>query len=172
MLDLSGKRSTTIHSLHQKHGHVIRVAPGELCFASPQALKDIYGANSKLTKARVYETLGFKSTFTTIDRHEYRGMKKRILPSFSPAFVASLEPIIHRQISNLIKCFSNRVGQPLDVLPWFRMFALGVVGKSLSHHSNLIRFHTYRVFLSRGGICRQELWRLGDGKNSRFARRD
>ncbi len=130
LIDLSGNRTATIHKLHQQHGRVVRVAPDQLCFTSPEALKDIYGANSKLGKAPIYETLGFKSTFTTIDRHEYRVMKKRILPSFSPAFVASLEPIVHRQVANLIKCLDKRVGTPLDVLPWFRMLALSVVGKS------------------------------------------
>lgn len=108
----------------------MRVAPNQLCFASPEALKDIYAANSRLTKAPVYQTLGFRSTFTTIDRHDYRLMKKRILPSFSPAFVAGLEPIVQRQVANLIKCYDKRVDQPLDVLPWFRMLALGVVGKA------------------------------------------
>jgi hypothetical protein len=106
------------------------VAPDQLCFASPEALKDIYGANSRLIKAPVYQTLGFRSTFTTIDRHDYRLMKKRILPSFSPAFVAGIEPIVQRQVNNLIKCLDKRVDMALDVLPWFRMYALSVVGEA------------------------------------------
>ena len=132
LLDLSGNRATCIHNLHQKHGRVVRVAPNQICFASPEALKDIYAANSRLAKAPIYQTLGFRSTFTTIDRNEYRHMKKRILPSFSPAFVADLEPIVQRQVSNLIKCYDTRVDQALDVLPWFRMFALAVVGEFFS----------------------------------------
>lgn len=109
---------------------MVRVAPNELCFTSPQALKDIYGANSKLTKAPVYESLGFRSTFTTINQHDYRVKKKRILPSFSPVFVSNtIEPIVQRQVAYLMKCLRARVDQPLDVLPWFRMLALGIVGK-------------------------------------------
>lgn len=133
LLDLSGHRSTRIHKLHQQYGEVVRVAPDQLCFATPQALKDIYGSNSKLTKAPVYESMGFRSTFTTIDRHDYRMKKKRILPSFSPAFVDNvIEPIVQRQVMNLVRCWEKRVGVPLDVLPWFRMYALGVVGTFLS----------------------------------------
>ncbi|KAI1617383.1 cytochrome P450 [Exophiala viscosa] len=135
LLDLSGNRTNYIHKLHQRYGRVVRVAPNQLCFASPEALKDIYAANSRLTKAPVYQTLGFRSTFTTIDRHDYRLMKKRILPSFSPAFVAGLEPIVQRQGANLIKCFDKRIDQPLDVLPWFRMLALSVVGEGFAGKS-------------------------------------
>jgi hypothetical protein len=108
---------------------VVRVAPDQLCFASPEALKDIYGANSKFTKAPIYDSLGFKGVFTTRNKDEYRVMKKRVIPSFNPASLSELEPVVHRQVANLIKCFDKRVDTPLDVLPWFRMLALGVVGK-------------------------------------------
>ena len=128
-LELSGHRSTTIRKLHKKYGPVVRLSPTELSFDSPQALKEIYSANSKYPKAPVYDSLGFLSTFTTRNKDDYRVMKKRIVPSFSPAAVAELEPIVHRQISNLLKCFDKRVDTPLDVLPWFRMLALGVVGE-------------------------------------------
>lgn len=131
---MSGHRSTTLHDLHLKHGHVVRIAPNQLSFASPQALKDIYGASAKNTKAPIYDALGFKGVFTTRDRDEYRLMKKRVVPSFSPAAVAELESTVHRQVANLVKCFDKRVDAPLDVLPWFRMLALGVVGKDYRQH--------------------------------------
>jgi hypothetical protein len=129
ILDLSGNRGITIHALHKKYGPVVRVSPTQLCFASPEAMKDIYSANSKFPKAPVYDSLGFQSTFTTRDQQTYRGMKKRIIPSFSPSATSALEPVLHRQIGNLVKCFDKRVDEPLDVLPWFRMLALSVVGK-------------------------------------------
>ncbi|PKK43633.1 hypothetical protein CI102_14161 [Trichoderma harzianum] len=129
-IDLSGQRSNTIHNLHKKYGPIVRVSPSEVCFASPAALMEIYGAHSKYPKAAVYDCLGFKSTFTTRNRDEYRVMKKRIIPSFSPAAVAEIEPTVHRQLALLIKCFDKRLNDPLDVLPWFRMLALGVVGQS------------------------------------------
>jgi benzoate 4-monooxygenase len=110
----------------------VRIAPDQVSFASPQALKEIYSANSKYAKAPIYDSLGFLSTFTTRNRDDYRGMKKRIVPSFSQTAVNEMEPLIHRQISNLIKCFDKRVDKPLDILPWFRMLALSVVGKELA----------------------------------------
>jgi cytochrome P450 len=128
-LDLSGKRSTTIHDLHKKYGPIVRVAPNQLCFASPKALKEIYGANSQFSKAPIYEALGFKSLFTTRNRDDYRVMKKRVVPNFTAAAVAELEPCVHRQVKNLVQALDKRLDSPLDILPWFRMLALGVVGK-------------------------------------------
>lgn len=95
-------------------------------------MKEIYAPNSKYLKADIYDSLGFLSTFTTRNRDEYRLMKKRIIPSFNPGAVAEMEPLIHQQISNLLKCFDKRLDVPLDVLPWFRMLALGIVGKGES----------------------------------------
>ncbi|KAL7893111.1 cytochrome P450 [Trichoderma sp. SZMC 28014] len=134
-IDLSGQRSNTVHNLHKKHGPAVRVGPSEVCFASPAALKEIYGAHSKYPKAPVYDSLGFKSTFTTRNRDEYRVMKKRIIPSFSPAAVAEIEATVHQQLGLLVKCFDTRLNETLDVLPWFRMLALGVVGQSFVNDS-------------------------------------
>ncbi len=38
----SGRRAFIIHSLHQRYGPVVRIAPNELCFASAAAAHDIY----------------------------------------------------------------------------------------------------------------------------------
>lgn len=137
-IDLSGQRSATVHRLHKIYGPAVHVGPSEVCFASPAALKDIYGANSKYPKAPVYDSLGFRSTFTTRNRDEYRGMKKRIVPSFSSTSISDIEPIVHRQLDLLVKSFDKRVGQPLNVLPWFRMLALGIVGKRLLHLVSIV----------------------------------
>ncbi len=41
-ITFSGQRAFIIHSLHQRYGPVIRVAPNELSFASAAAAHDIY----------------------------------------------------------------------------------------------------------------------------------
>jgi hypothetical protein len=128
-LQLSGNRATTVHELHKRYGPVIRLGPQELSFASPQALKEIYAANSPFVKGPSYDSMGFQSTFTTRNRDNYRVMKKRILPSFNAASVKELEPVVRRQVANLVKCLDKRVDVPLGLLAWLRMLALGVVGK-------------------------------------------
>ena len=40
--NLKGRKSHRIHAAHRKYGPVIRVAPNELSFSSPEAVRDIY----------------------------------------------------------------------------------------------------------------------------------
>lgn len=127
--ELAGTRATTIHELHQMYGPVVRIAPDQLSFSSPAALREIYGSSSKYAKAPVYDSMGFQSTFTTRDRNEYRTMKKRILPNFSPSAIAALEPTVHKHVAGLVKVFERRADAPIDIFPWVRMVALCVVGK-------------------------------------------
>ena len=42
--ELKANRTLYIHALHQKYGPVVRVAPNEVSFTSPAALKEIYGS--------------------------------------------------------------------------------------------------------------------------------
>lgn len=128
-LELTGKRATTVHELHHRYGPILRLAPNELSFSSPAALREIYGTTSKYAKAPVYESMGFQSTFTTRDRDEYRTMKKRILPNFSPSAIAALEPTVHKHVAALVKTLDKRTNAPIDIFPWVRMVALCVVGK-------------------------------------------
>ena len=40
--NLKGRKSHRIHEAHQKYGLVVRVAPNELSFSSPDAVRDLY----------------------------------------------------------------------------------------------------------------------------------
>ncbi len=40
--EFSGTRRSFIHGLHMKYGPVVRVAPDEVSFATPEAVKEIY----------------------------------------------------------------------------------------------------------------------------------
>jgi hypothetical protein len=42
LVDAAGRRAAYIHSLHQRYGPVMRIAPHELSFASAAAARDIY----------------------------------------------------------------------------------------------------------------------------------
>lgn len=52
--DVYQRRPEVTHiKLHAKHGDVVRLGPNVLSFASPKALKAIYGLNKGFTKVRV-----------------------------------------------------------------------------------------------------------------------
>lgn len=45
-----GKSHTTLRTLHDRHGDIVRLGPNSLSFSNPDALKAIYGLNNRLTK--------------------------------------------------------------------------------------------------------------------------
>lgn len=45
-----GKCQLSLRALHDRYGDVVRLGPNCLSFSSPEALKDIYGLNVRLTK--------------------------------------------------------------------------------------------------------------------------
>ncbi|KAL6699311.1 cytochrome P450 [Trichoderma pleuroticola] len=111
-IDISGSRSKTIHELHQKYGSVVRIGPREVSFSSRQAMKDLYGSGNKFMKGPT----------------EHRSRQKRITHVFAPASIATVEPLVKEQIQKLLHVLSKRTNLPLDVMEWFRIFALDVVG--------------------------------------------
>jgi hypothetical protein len=73
--DVWGRRPDITHlALHRQHGDVVRLGPNVLSFASPAAIKTIYGLNKGMTKSGFYpvqqSTSGGKrlpSLFSTTD---------------------------------------------------------------------------------------------------------
>lgn len=129
VIEFRGDRSTVLHHLHKKYGQVVRVAPQQLSFSGIEALRDIYGPGNKYTKAPAYAAFGRKSLFTMLNKEEHRGRAKRISHIFAPASVAQIEPIVQSQVADLLSSLEKRVGQPLDVIHWFRIVALNIIGK-------------------------------------------
>jgi len=53
-VDFGGHRAATIDALHRKYGKVIRLGPNELSFTGAEALRKIYGAGSRFSKASYF----------------------------------------------------------------------------------------------------------------------
>lgn len=56
-------RTKYVHSLHQKYGPVVRIAPNEVSFASLDGVKEIYGAGGS-----GYDKTEFYNLFTIYGR--------------------------------------------------------------------------------------------------------
>lgn len=92
-------------------------------------MKDIYsGSSSSFVKAPIYEAFGRRGTFTILDREEHRQRLKRISHVFSTTAIAGVEPIVREQVEKLLAAWRSRTNRSIDVMLWFRMFALDVVG--------------------------------------------
>lgn len=126
--DLLGQRSKAIHALHKKYGPIVRIGPREVSFCGVEAVRDIYSARNKLIKGPAYEAFGRQSSFTIRDRDMHRQRQKQIAHVFSPSAIAAVEPLVAEQVAHLVFQIAQRTSQPIDMMEWFRIFALDVVG--------------------------------------------
>jgi cytochrome P450 len=92
-------------------------------------MRDLYGAKSVYEKAPIYGAFGRKSLFTMRNKEEHRARAKRIGHVFGPSSLTQLESVASEQIEKFLQCMNKRVGEPMDMLLWFRMLALDTFGE-------------------------------------------
>lgn len=72
--ELYAQRTRFIHSLHRRYGPVVRIAPGEVVFASAAAVKEIYcSGGSGYDKTEFYDLFkvyGRRTMFTTLGKED------------------------------------------------------------------------------------------------------
>lgn len=81
-----GKRTSTIHRLHQIYGPAVRIGPNEVHFNSPTALRTIYGAGSGFERTdfyRMFDVYGRQNVFTFGPAHLHTERKKLIAHAYS-----------------------------------------------------------------------------------------
>lgn len=61
--EFRANRTQYIHSLHLKHGPVVRIAPNEMSFTSYEAMKEIYGSQGS-----GFDKTSFYDLFTVFGR--------------------------------------------------------------------------------------------------------
>lgn len=69
--EFKGDRTLQLDRLHQQYGPVVRVSPGEVSFNCYEALKEIYGVQSKFSKSSFYDMFVYyneRNTFTSLDK--------------------------------------------------------------------------------------------------------
>lgn len=91
-------------------------------------MSDIYGPSSNYVKGPVYDMFGRRGLFQMRNREEHKQRQKLMAHIFAPASILSMEPLIHVQIRKLLAALERRLEKPIDMLYWFRMLALDVVG--------------------------------------------
>lgn len=106
---------------HQRYGPVVRIAPNQLSFSEPSALRLIYQsarANNPLRKAPFYETLdapsGAYSTHTEISRRKHAFRRRILEGAFSDSSLRALEPVVIDNVNTLLSLLSSN----RDVSAW------------------------------------------------------
>ncbi|KAH9832147.1 Cytochrome-P450 monooxygenase, partial [Teratosphaeria destructans] len=132
----SGYWHEKVLELHQKYGHVVRVAPNELSYNTPDAWEDIYGRSSARPENRRPEWFVSSKLHTIIGAHErdQKRMKTILAPGFSRAALESQEPIIKKHMDAFIRQIENATcggSQPVNLIHWTNYLTFDIIGDLL-----------------------------------------
>ena len=110
------------------YGPVIRIAPNELSFADPLAIKEIYGQGTPYMKSPFYDGmhLGTPNLFDGRDRDAHKERRKLLSHAFSKTSINDAEPLIADQICKFFTWVEKKEGSAMDVYKWFRMLNLDI----------------------------------------------
>jgi len=131
--EFNGDRTVTIHKLHEKYGPVVRVAPHEVSFTSPEGVKDIYGAGSTFPKNHFYDLFqyyGERNMFTTLTKKEHGDRKKMITDRYSKSYV--MQPAIEASVKECARDFMAAIvkSNVLDIYMYLHYYALEYLAPS------------------------------------------
>lgn len=119
--NLQGRKAHRIHEAHQQYGPVVRVAPNELSFSSPSAVRDIYASAAFAKEHRFYAAKRIfheNHLLSFRDNTAHRQRQKLLQRGFSQASLLEFEGAMAGKIQVLLDQFARRAAQPVDVLPW------------------------------------------------------
>ncbi|KAI0382376.1 cytochrome P450 [Hypomontagnella monticulosa] len=106
---LSGRWPWVIEDALKKYGDVVRIAPNELVFVTPQALADIYGSHTKnlehfnKTQINNHGNDEHGGIIWEWDPVRHRQIAKQLSPAFSGRALKAKEPALHKYIDLFVE---------------------------------------------------------------------
>ncbi|KIW99286.1 uncharacterized protein Z519_00949 [Cladophialophora bantiana CBS 173.52] len=130
-VDLAGNRTSTINRLHQRYGATVLIGPNEISLADISNVRELYGQGTSFMKAPVYESMTMppNGVFSMRDKIQHSQRRRLLSHAFSQSNLQECEPLIQKQIENLLDVLRRNAGTPIDMLNWFRLTAFDVVGE-------------------------------------------
>ncbi|RYO79135.1 hypothetical protein DL764_010045 [Monosporascus ibericus] len=113
---LRGNQVRWLHSLHRKHGPVVRFGPSDLSYTGAQAWKDIYGyrkgkkENFKDPKFYPPPESGTPS-LSTLNVQEHTTVRRTIAPAFSDRALKEQEPLFQRFADLMVATIRKATGE-------------------------------------------------------------
>ncbi|KAK4184059.1 cytochrome P450 monooxygenase [Podospora australis] len=122
---LSGRYPWAIENALRTYGDVVRIAPNELVFTTPQAFKDIYGSHHKNLETFVkteFNTRGkdLGGILWEEDPIKHREVAKKLAPAFTSRSARDMEPLIHRYMDYFIGMMKELgdSAEGVDLVDW------------------------------------------------------
>lgn len=123
-------RTEYLHTQHRKHT-VIRLGPNRLSFASPHAIRDIYGTKSVCSKGDQYSTPGgTPNLLSVVDRSWHAVKRKRMSAAFATSHLIDWQDKVVDKLDKLVcvmdtQCARNSA--KLDLRYWSHLFTLDTI---------------------------------------------
>ncbi|ETS78591.1 hypothetical protein PFICI_10653 [Pestalotiopsis fici W106-1] len=131
---LSGRQPFHILDAHRKHGDIVRIAPNELSFASPQSYQDIYGHVSKgrgrFLKTEFYDN-GPPRIVSARDPEVHARQRKALSHAFSAKALRGQETIVHQYVDLFVEQLSrlgNAGKKAIDASEAYNWVTFDIIG--------------------------------------------
>ncbi|PVH95469.1 cytochrome P450 [Periconia macrospinosa] len=129
----SGRWPWAIEKTLRKYGPIVRIAPNELAFFTPQSFSDIYSPQHKGLEDFVktnFQNRGkdLGGLIWEEDPVRHRNVARQIAPAFSTRFSRSLEPIVHEHMDYFVKKIQEISANPqtggIPIVQWTNWLAM------------------------------------------------
>lgn len=142
-------RGTIVHDfqdLHRQYGPILRIAPDEVTFSTPDAWPDIFQPRSTPGSAQQQQFLKDPtwwarqpgkpdSLLSAINPGPHARIRKTLAPAFTPRALRAQEPILHQYVTLLVDRLHGIVtedeassGKVVDMTPWFHFTTFDIFG--------------------------------------------
>ncbi|MCJ1386720.1 hypothetical protein MMC17_009846 [Xylographa soralifera] len=127
----SGRYPWAIENALCKYGDVVRIAPNELVFFTPQAFLDIYSPHQR--NLEVFVKTNFQNRGKDLggiaweeDPIRHRQVAKRLSPAFSNRSIKALEPVAHDYMDYFVRMLKELGSMPAGVglVEWTNWLAM------------------------------------------------
>ncbi|KAG8865168.1 hypothetical protein FRB96_000057 [Tulasnella sp. 330] len=126
--DLAFQKPYVIHSLLEKYGGIVRLAPNLVLFADQAATKIAYSRFPKSEWYKAIKTNNNDHAMTTLDSAHHAVRKRAYAPHYTPTNLVLYQPEIHEFTNDCVDKIRIYDGQkPFDCLVLFRRLLTDII---------------------------------------------
>lgn len=122
--------------LHKKYGDVVRICPGELAFADPEAWKEIMGHRGKSNDRGEFEKfepfynpVGGPKDVVGSSGQEHAMLRRLLSHGFSDRSLREQQPLIMKYIDLLVRRMHEKGADgPVDLATWYNFATFDIIG--------------------------------------------
>ena len=110
-------RTEAVHQAHQKYGNIVRIGTNHLSFASVEAIRDIYGHGTPVTKDNFYQA--FVSTHLNVSDAQEKAIhnvkRKRFAAAFAQKRIVDLEDVVGGLLGRVVTLLDSKLSTEVDL---------------------------------------------------------